>query len=87
MARCWKSHVNSVGVFLSFAGAFLVWFFIAELNFADKAEYLKGHGRLEIPDPSPEDIKSLKRRVCLSRIGLILIIIGGYFKSLVIICE
>src|SRR5260370_3381121 len=80
MACCWQPHVNSIGVFLSAVGAFLVWFFIAQLNFADKAEYLKGRGRMEIPDPSQADIRKLKRRIFLSKIGLMLILIGGLLQ-------
>jgi hypothetical protein len=80
MACCWKPHINSIGVFLSAVGAFLVWFFIAELNFADQDEYLKGRGRLEIPDPSQADIRKLEGRIFLSRAGLILILIGGLLQ-------
>ena len=77
---CYKSHINSAGVFLSAVGAFLVWFFIAELNFADRDEYLKGRGRVTIPDPSSAEIKRLKMRIRFSRVGLILILIGGLLQ-------
>jgi hypothetical protein len=80
IACCLKCHVNSVGVLLTLIGAFLIWFFLAELNFADKAEYLKGRGVLEIPDPSPEQIRNFKKRICFSRLGLFLILIGGVLQ-------
>ncbi len=80
IAVCYKSHMNSVGVLLSAAGAFLVWLFIAELNFAEKDEYLKGRGSLKIGDPSPAEIKKFKTRIWFSRIGLILILLGGLLQ-------
>jgi len=80
IAVCYKSHINSAGVFLSPVAAFLVWFFIAELNFADRDEYRKGHGREAIHDPSPAEIKKLEMRIWFSRVGLILILIGGLLQ-------
>ena len=77
---CYKSHMNSVGVLLSAVGAFLVWLFIAELNFAEQDEYLKGRGSLKIGDPSPAEIKKFKTRIWFSRIGLILILVGALLQ-------
>lgn len=72
-----KTTTNSLGVALATLGAFLVWYFIAQLNFADKEAYLKGEGVLTVPSPTPEDIKKLKREIFLSRVGLFLILVGG----------
>lgn len=59
------------------AGAYLVWRYLIELNFADKEAYLKGEGVLTIRDPSSEQIAKFKRAIRLSKIGLLLIILGG----------
>jgi len=67
---------------LTIIGALLIWIFIGEINFASKAEYLKGHGAMEIPDPTPEDIKKLKRNIFLSRMGMALIVVGGFLEIL-----
>ena len=72
-----KTTINSLGVALATLGAFLVWYFIAQLNFADKKAYLKGQGILTVPCPTPEDIKKLKREIFFSRVGLALILVGG----------
>jgi hypothetical protein len=77
-----KAHLNTVGIMLTLIGALLIWFFIGEVNFAKKDEYLKGHGELEIPDPTPEDIKKLKRNIFLSRTGMALIVVGGFLEIL-----
>jgi hypothetical protein len=77
-----KTHLNTVGIMLTLIGALLIWFFIGEVNFAKKDEYLKGHGGLEIPDPTPEDIKKLKRNIFLSRMGMALIVVGGFLEIL-----
>jgi hypothetical protein len=77
-----EAHLNTVGIMLTLIGALLIWIFIGELNFAKKDEYLKGHGTVEIPDPTPEDIKKLKRNIFLSRIGMALIVIGGFLEIL-----
>ena len=77
-----KAHLNTVGIMLTLIGALLIWIFIGEINFASKAEYLKGHSREEILDPPPEDIKKLKRNIFLSRIGMALIVVGGFLEIL-----
>jgi len=77
-----KAHLNTVGIALTLIGALLIWFFLGELNFALKDEYLKGHGALEVPNPTPEDIKKLKRNIFLSRMGMALIVVGGFLEIL-----
>ncbi|HAL38476.1 MAG TPA: hypothetical protein DCP03_10305 [Polaromonas sp.] len=69
-----------MGVALATIGAFLVWYFIAQVNFADKEAYLRGEGVLEILDPKPEDIRKLKLEMALSRVGLGLILVGGLLQ-------
>ena len=75
-----KIHLNSLGVICASVGAFLVWRYITELNFADKEAYLRGEGSLTVPVPSALDIKRFKRSVALSKTGLLLILIGGLFQ-------
>ena len=75
-----KTHMNAAGVALSALGAFLVWYFVAELNFANKESYLKGQGSIEILDPSTEDIRKLRLRIGISRLGLALILVGGLLQ-------
>lgn len=58
-----KTHMNAAGIVLSAVGAFLVWYFVAEINFADKGSYLRGGSRLVISDPSPEDIRKLRLKI------------------------
>lgn len=45
----YKNFVNSSGI-----GAYLVWRYLTETNFADKEAYLCGEGVLTVPNPSPE---------------------------------
>lgn len=75
-----KTCINSLGVALATIGAFLVWYFIAQLNFADKEAYLRGEAIIKVAEPKPEDIKKLKLEIALSRVGLVLIVIGGLFQ-------
>jgi len=82
-----KAHLNTAGLILTLIGALLIWFFLGELNFAKKDEYLKGHGVIQIPNPTPEAIKKLKRNICLSRIGIGLIVVGGFLEIISNYCE
>jgi hypothetical protein len=82
-----KAHLNTAGIILTIIGALLIWFFLGELNFAKKDEYLKGIGELEIPNPTPEDIKKLKRNIFLSRTGMALIVVGGFLEISSNYCE
>jgi hypothetical protein len=75
-----RTHLNSAGVFLTTVGALLIWCFLGELNFASKSDYLKGHGRVEIPDPTPRDISRFKMSIRLSRVGMALIVTGGVLQ-------
>ena len=70
--------LNTVGIILTIIGALFNLAFLGELNFALKDEYLKGHGALEVPNWTPEDIKKLKRNIFLSRMGMALIVVGGF---------
>lgn len=72
----YKNFVNSCGMFASI-GAYLVWRYLTEINFADKEAYLRGEGVLTVPDPSPEDVCRLKRSILLSKLGLFMILAGG----------
>jgi hypothetical protein len=75
-----KTHINAAGVVLSAAGAFLVWHFVTELNFVNKESYLKGQGSIEIPNPSPEDIRKFRFKMKMSKLGLTLILVGGFLQ-------
>lgn len=72
-----KNLMNSIGVAFACLGAFLVWRYLTEINFADKQAYLRGEGVLTVPDPSAGDIRRLKRSILLSKLGLLMILAGG----------
>jgi uncharacterized membrane protein len=82
-----KSHLNAAGVVLTVIGAILIWVFLGELNFVNKAEYLKGHGVLKVSDPEPDDIGKFKRDIWLSRVGMVLIVLGGVLQVISNYCE
>ena len=72
-----KTTINSLGILSATIGAFLVWRYLTEINFADKDKYLQGQGVLNIPSPSQEDVAKFKRTLLLSKLGLFLIALGG----------
>ena len=77
MTQLLKSHLNTAGLILAIIGALLVWIFVGELTVVhDKAEYLKGHARITLSDPKSEEVKKFQRTVCLSRLGIALILVG-----------
>jgi hypothetical protein len=75
-----KTLINTIGIISATVGSAVVWYFIAQVNFADKEEYLKGNGVITIPDPKPADIKKLQREMLMSKVGIALIVIGGTFQ-------
>ena len=75
-----KILMNSLGVALSSIGAYLVWHYIAQLNFADKEGFLRGEGRLIVPDVTPQMIKKFQFEKLMSKIGLGLILTGGVLQ-------
>lgn len=75
-----KLLISSIGIALATIGAYIVWHFIAQLNFADKEAYLKGEGVLTVPNPTPEEVKKFKREIFFSKIGLFFILIGGVLE-------
>lgn len=70
-------YLNSIGVLMTTAGAYLVWRYLTELSFVDKQAYLRGEGSLVVPDPSPEEVRAFRLSLALSKLGLCLIVIGG----------
>jgi hypothetical protein len=72
-----KTHINTIGIILTIVGSFLVWKYLTELSWADKEAYIRGEGILTIPSPTEADIKKFRRQLCLSKIGLIIIVLGG----------
>lgn len=70
------ANVSSVGLILDIVGALLLWRYVAEIDFAEKDEFLKGNAVLNVADPTPEEIRSYKRNVFISRIGVALLVIG-----------
>ena len=68
-------------------GAFLIWRVVAELNFVNESEYLKGHGTMELPDPTPSDIRKFKTRKWLSRIGIAFLVLGGVLQIISNYCD
>ena len=77
-----KTLVNTTGIIFSTFGSFVVWHFIAQLNFADKEEYLKGNGVVTITDPTRADLCRFRREILFSKVGIALIIIGGIFQAI-----
>jgi hypothetical protein len=75
-----KVCLNSLGVTLATIGVFLVWYFIGQLNFADRDTFLKGNGKLIVPTVTTEMIKKLRIEMLLSKLGLALIVIGGILQ-------
>lgn len=71
-----STYVSSIGLVLDIVGALLTWYCVAEISYASKSAYLKGAARLELTDPTPDDIRRYKRRVFGSRIGVVLILLG-----------
>jgi hypothetical protein len=72
-----KTHINTIGIILTIVGSFLVWKYLTELSWADKEAYIRGEGILTIPSPTEADIKKFRRQLWLSKIGLIIIVLGG----------
>ena len=75
-----KILMNSLGIALSTIGAYLVWRYIARLNFADEEGFSRGEGRLVVPSVTPEMIKKFKLEKLLSKIGFGLILAGGILQ-------
>lgn len=75
-----QSHIIAAGIALSAVGAFLVWRFLAEVNFADRKAFLQGKGVVHISDPTPKDIEKLRFEIRMSKVGLALILIGGLLQ-------
>ena len=68
--------LNSIGLMADIVGAVMLWYFVVEIRLVDIASYRKGHARLELIDPSPEDVRAYARAVLLSRVGIVLIVLG-----------
>ena len=75
-----RTHINTIGILLTVAGAYLVWRFLTVISFVDHDEYLKGNGVLTVPDPTPQDIKRYVWSIRLSKLGLGLIAIGSLLQ-------
>lgn len=73
----YKNFVNSFGIAFASIGAYLVWRYLMEINFADKEAYLRGEGVVTVPDPSLADVRSLKRLILFLKLGLFMILAGG----------
>jgi hypothetical protein len=73
---------TSIGLVLDIVGALLLWYFVAELSFVDKKAFLEGEGVLEIPNPSASDVSAYRRTIALSRLGIVLLIVGFAFQLL-----
>jgi hypothetical protein len=55
-----KSHLNSVGVFLTLVGAFLIWRVVAELNVVNESDYLKGQTTIDAQTRLQATLENLK---------------------------
>jgi hypothetical protein len=74
--------INSLGLALDIIGALMIWYFVAEVNYASKREFLRGNAEIDLADPSPEQISSYKNRVRLSRVGMGLLVLGFLLQLL-----
>ncbi len=72
-----KTHINTLGIIFAVLGSYLVWRYLTELNWADREAFLRGEGVMIIPSPTAEDVKKFKCQLRLSKLGLLLIILGG----------
>ena len=70
------ANITAIGLVFDIAGAVLLWQFVVEINFADKANYLKGNATLDLADPTPEQIQKYKRNILVSRAAIVLLILG-----------
>ena len=75
-----KILMNSLGVVLTTIGACLVWYYIAQLSFADKESYVRGEGKLIVPTVTAEMVKKYKFEMLMSKVGIGLIIAGGILQ-------
>jgi hypothetical protein len=73
-------NITAVGLVLDIIGAVLLWFFVVEINFADKADYLNGNATLNLADPTPQQIKRYKRNIMVSRFAILFLILGFIFQ-------
>lgn len=69
-------NITAFGLLLDIVGAILLWHYVAEINFADKEEYLKGNALLELKDPTQEEINAFKKKILFTRVGIALLVIG-----------
>ena len=68
--------INSLGLIVNIVGALMLWYFVPEINLVDKAALAKDHTTLVLADPNQQQINAYKRRVFLSRAGVILLVFG-----------
>jgi hypothetical protein len=68
--------INSLGLIFDIVGALLLWYFVPEIDLLDKAALLKGRATLVLADPNQQQVNAYKRRVRLSRAGVILLVLG-----------
>lgn len=54
--------INSLGLIFDIIGALMLWYFVVEINYADKIEFLKGNAVIDLKDPTPEQISSYRRK-------------------------
>ena len=74
--------LTSLGLVLDIIGALILWRYVAEINFADKKDFLKGNASLVLADPTPEQIRSYKLSIWLSRLGIALLLVGFVLQLL-----
>jgi hypothetical protein len=68
--------INSLGLMLDIIGALMLWYFVVEINYADKIEFLKGNAVIDLADPTPGQVSRYKRKMFLSRVGVGLLVLG-----------
>ena len=76
-----KDGVTVAGVLMATAGACLLWYFIGEVVTVNRDGIIKGEQVTQtIPATTPELICRLRMHKLMTRIGVILTVLGGLFQ-------
>ena len=71
---------NISGVVLATLGGVLAWFFLGQIDYTDRKEFLKGNSTMTVYDSTPERRRELLWNIWLSRFGIVLIVLGAVLQ-------
>jgi hypothetical protein len=77
-----STYINDFGLLLDILGAFLVWRYVANINFADEEEFLRGNATITLADPTKKEINEHKNRKNMGRLGIVILIVGFILQIL-----